>query len=71
MSNGEQTKPVTTVGKRDISDQIVKQNHSKVIKPIKEDRETNNKQDQDSLEIVITVGNQDINKLSVEQGLTP
>ena len=70
MSNGEPTKRVIIAEGRDTSDQIVKQNHSRVTKLTKEDRKINNKQDQDLLETVITAENQDINRLNVGQGLT-
>ena len=68
MSSGGQTKRVTTVGRKDISDQIAKQNHNRVIKTTRGDQETNNHKDQGSQEIVITVENQDINKRNAGQG---
>src|ERR1044072_8475963 len=68
MSNGEQTKRVIIAERKGISDQIAKQNHSRVIKPIKEDQEINSKQDQNLRGTVIIVENQDTNKLNVEQG---
>ena len=48
--------------RKDILDQIVKQNHNPLTKGMKED------QGQDSKGTAITVENQDTNKPSVEQG---
>ena len=68
MSSGEKNRHVITAGRRDISDQIVRRNHNRITKTTRGDQETNNNQDQDSQETVITVEDQDINRLNVEQG---
>ena len=67
MSSGEENRHVTTVEGRDISGQIARQNHNKIIGIIKEDQEANNKQEQGSRETVIIAENQNINKQNVEQ----